>query len=306
MKQNMQKLNRYALVSISLALALSFALPVSASEINPENVIKYVNEARAKEGLKALVVNEKLSAVATAKANDMVANHYFAHTSPAGLNPWHWFDKIGYDYKYAGENLAINFTTAEAQQAAWMKSPTHKKNILNVNYQEIGVAVAAGEVNGTLGIIAVQEFGTLAHPGAVNEKKDFAPAKDKAIPEEMKFMPTVLSTGDQKIDQKINQQIDENLKKVGEQISGQKNNLPSAETASDFFWLVLFVVIILPIALVQIVFVGKFIGIPWFQEVLRKSYATARANGAREYFRKLKVKNYEKYQIIKVRVVTTQ
>lgn len=299
MKQNKQKINQSAIIAISLMLGLFFAFPVSASEISSANVVKYVNEARLKEGLETLRVSEKLTEVAQAKVNDMVANKYFAHTSPAGLNPWHWFEKVGYDYKYAGENLAINFTTAEGQHAAWMKSPTHKKNILNVNYQEIGVAVAAGEVNGTMGIISVQEFGTLAHPGVVNEKKDFAPAKDKAIPEELKFVPTVLSTGDQKVDQKIN----ENLKKVGEQITGQKNNLPSTEAMNDFFWLVLFGVIILPIAIVHFVFVGKVIGIPWFQEVLRENYVLAQAKNPGKYFRKLKVRDRGKYCVIKVRVV---
>jgi hypothetical protein len=246
--------------------------------------------------LEDLNVNEKLTEVATAKVNDMVAHHYFAHTSPAGLNPWHWFEQVGYDYKYAGENLAINFTTAEAEQAAWMNSPTHKKNILNVNYAEIGVAVAAGEVNGTMGIIAVQEFGTLAHSGAGSDKKNFAPAKDKALPDTTKFVPTVLSTGDQKIDQKI----DENLKKIGEEITGPKNSWSLQNGAGNLVWLVIFALMVLPLAIVQIVFVGKHLGLPWFQSIVLHSQ-----HSTREYFRKLKVKNYGKYRIIKVRIITT-
>jgi uncharacterized protein YkwD len=299
MKKNSQKINRYATIAISLILALGFVSLAQASEINAENVIKLVNEAREKEGLQKLTVSEKLNEVATAKVNDMVANKYFAHTSPKGLNPWHWFELVGYDYKYAGENLAINFITAEAQQAAWMKSPTHKKNILNVNYSEIGVAVAAGEVNGTMGIIAVQEFGTLAHPGkAGSDSKDFAPASDKALPDTTRFVPTVLSTGDQKV-------ASEDLKNFGEKSSGQKSNLFSANEANNFFWLVMLAVIILPIAIVQIVFVGRFVNIPWFEAVLQKSHVPASMHSTREYFRKLRVKNYGKYQIVKVRRVGT-
>ena len=279
---------------VSLVLALVFVSPVLASEINAENVVRYVNAAREKEGLEKLVVSEKLTAVATAKVNDMVAHGYFAHTSPAGLTPWHWFEKIGYDYKYAGENLAINFTTAEAQQSAWMNSPTHRKNIMHENYREIGVAVAAGEVNGTLGIIAVQEFGTLAHPGAGSEEKNFAPAKDKALPDTTKFVPTVLSTGDKK--------IDENLKKAGEEITAPKSNWSLADGAGDAFWLALFVIAILPLALVQIVSVGRALNLPGFKKALQKSYASV--NSSREYFRKLKVRNYDKYRIVKVRVIT--
>ena len=252
MKQNKQKLNKYALIIISLIWTFGF-YPVLASEINAENVIQYVNAARTKEGLSKLATSEKLTAVATAKVNDMVTNHYFAHTSPAGLNPWHWFETVGYDYKYAGENLAINFIAAEEQQKAWMNSPTHRKNILNVNYQEIGVAVAAGEVNGTMGIIAVQEFGTLAHPGAGSDKKDFAPVKDKALPETGKFVPTVLSTGDQK--------ASENLKKTGTDVSMSKNGWLLPGNVANAFWLLLLVIAILPIMIVQLVSFSRLVGL---------------------------------------------
>jgi hypothetical protein len=294
MKQATQKINKVSLAVVSLVLALVFASPVLASEITSENVVRYVNAAREKEGLSRLAVNEKLTAVATAKVNDMVAHGYFAHTSPAGLTPWHWFEKIGYDYKYAGENLAINFTTAEAQQIAWMNSPTHRKNILNVNYREIGVAVAAGEVNGTLGIITVQEFGTLAHPGVGSEEKNFAPAKDKALPDTAKFVPTVLSTGDKKIDEK--------LRKAGEEITAPKSNWTLADGAGNAFWLAVFGLAVLPLIIVQIFSVGRSLNLPGFKNALRKSYASV--NSSREYFRRLKVKNYDKYRIVKVRVVT--
>ena len=103
----------------------------------------------------------------------MIKNDYFAHTSPQGISPWYWYDKDNYDYKYAGENLAINFLKAEDQQKAWMDSPTHRKNIFNPNYQEIGVAVAAGEINNQTAIITVQEFGTLSGAGNAGEKQKF-------------------------------------------------------------------------------------------------------------------------------------
>jgi hypothetical protein len=295
MNENKQKMNRPVLIAISLMMVLVFASPVLASEINAENVIKYVNEARDKAGLPGLTVNEKLTEAAEAKVNDMVVHSYFAHTSPAGLTPWHWFELKGYDYKYAGENLAINFTTAEAQQSAWMKSPTHRKNILNANYKEIGVAVAAGEVNGTMGIIAVQEFGSLAHPGAGSDEKNFAPAKDKALPDNTKFVPMVLSVGDKKVNEKV--------KEVGEEITGKKNTWTLADGAGNIFWLVLLVIAVLPLAIVQIFSIGKLMGLSWFETAMQKSYQSAQIVGSREYFRKLKVRDYGKYRIIKVRIV---
>jgi len=136
--------------------------PAFASEITPNRVIELVNLARQEEGLKPLIKSDVLTKVAQDKLDDMIKNGYFAHTSPNGKTPWSWFVEEGYDYKYAGENLAINFTSAENQQEAWMKSFTHRKNILNIDYQEIGVAFGAGEINGKMSLITVQEFGARA------------------------------------------------------------------------------------------------------------------------------------------------
>ena len=151
---------------------ISFQL-VLASEINAISVIGLVNKTRIENGLEPLARNEKLEAAAGDKAQDMIDNNYFAHTSPQGLTPWYWIEKSGYDYKYAGENLAMNFITAEDQQKAWMASATHKRNILDSHYQEIGVAVKEGVIDKKMTTIAVQEFGS---------RPDFVPASaPKAI-----------------------------------------------------------------------------------------------------------------------------
>lgn len=156
------KIKFVPLLSLSLglaALSLLATQQVLASEINVAKVVKLTNEARIKEGVGELVENDKLDQAAEDKAQDMLKNDYFAHFSPRGVSPWHWFDKNDYDYHFAGENLAINFTDAESQQKAWMDSPTHRKNILNSNYAEIGVAVERGTINNQEATITVQMFG---------------------------------------------------------------------------------------------------------------------------------------------------
>lgn len=130
-----------------------------ASEITADMVIKLTNKAREKAGVAVLVKNELLEEAAERKARDMVENDYFAHVSPAGKSPWNWIQDAGYDYRFAGENLAINFTDAEKEQEAWMDSPSHRKNILNPDYKEIGVAVRRGVIDGQETIVTVQEFG---------------------------------------------------------------------------------------------------------------------------------------------------
>lgn len=131
-----------------------------ASDITADMVIKLTNKAREKAGVAVLVKNDLLKKAAEKKAQDMINKNYFAHISPEGKSPWDWIQESGYDYRYAGENLAINFTSAEDEQEAWMDSPSHRKNILNPDYEEIGVAVKEGIIDGNKTIVTVQEFGT--------------------------------------------------------------------------------------------------------------------------------------------------
>lgn len=192
-----RKLKIASFAVIAIMVASGFSHSALASEITVANVIKLVNQARETQGVMDLQENNQLDAVAQDKLNDMVKNDYFAHTSPQGINPWYWFQKEGYDYKYAGENLAINFTQSEDQQKAWMDSATHRQNILNANYQQIGVAVGAGEIDNQMGIITVQEFGTLAGAAAVpGNSQNFSSQNNIIKGAEVAGVPQVLSMKD--------------------------------------------------------------------------------------------------------------
>ncbi len=193
MKKNYNK-TKYSLQIITLVFGFVFFISsAQASEITPDNIIKYVNLAREAQGVEIVVPNAKLIQVAKDRLDDMIAKGYFAHTSPSGVEPWYWFQKEKYDYHFAGENLAINFSSAESEQAAWMKSPLHRKNILDSKYQEIGVAVGEQKVNGQTSILAVQEFGT-TFIGVSQGKQNFSPLpKEDAIKNADKIIPQVLA-----------------------------------------------------------------------------------------------------------------
>ena len=130
-----------------------------AADKNAADVVALANQARAAENLAPLAINGQLVKAALNKAGDMLAHDYFAHTSPQGVTPWAWFDKSGYDYKYAGENLAMGFVNLADQQQAWMNSTEHRKNILNPNFKDIGVAVVQGKIDGAETMLTVEEFG---------------------------------------------------------------------------------------------------------------------------------------------------
>lgn len=147
-------------IFVAIAMLTVFFVPASqASDITSNMVILLVNKARSAANITALKKNDLLQQAAEEKAQDMIDNNYFAHVSPQKKSPWYWIEKNEYDYTYAGENLAINFTNSEDQQKAWMDSPLHKKNILNPNYDEIGVAVKRGVVEGKETTVVVQMFG---------------------------------------------------------------------------------------------------------------------------------------------------
>ena len=106
-------------------------------------VIRLVNEIRAKNGLNALSANWELSRVARYKSQDMVDNRYFSHTSPTYGSPFQMIRNFGISYRTAGENIAYGYSTPQSVVNAWMNSSGHRANILNSSYTQIGVGYVA-------------------------------------------------------------------------------------------------------------------------------------------------------------------
>lgn len=125
-----------------------------------DQIISLTNAKRAENGLGPLSFNSLLAQAASAKAADMFASNYWAHNSPSGRTPWSFITAAGYRYVFAGENLARDFDDAGAVVNAWMASPSHKSNLLDRNFKEIGVAVSSGNLTGHEGILVVQMFGS--------------------------------------------------------------------------------------------------------------------------------------------------
>lgn len=143
-----------------LALTGIFLLPKTAwlSTITSEKIIELTNEERKAGGLNTLTANQLLEKAAHSKAQEIVASQEFAHNIK-GKKFSDWIKEAGYLYSYAGENLAIDFITSEGVLEAWNNSPSHKKNLLNPYYTEIGVAIAKGNFQNKNSILVVQIFG---------------------------------------------------------------------------------------------------------------------------------------------------
>lgn len=155
-----------------------------ASQISPDEIIRLTNLQRQSNGLSPVVYDAALSAAAAQKAADMVARDYWAHVSPIGTQPWYFITEAGYSYRYAGENLARDFSSPDAVVSAWMASPSHKDNLLSDKYKDIGVAVIDGKLGGQDTTLVVQMFGTkLAYTAPSIAKTSFTvKAADNPVP----------------------------------------------------------------------------------------------------------------------------
>lgn len=133
----------------------------SSATLTASPTINETNKQRQLNGnLSPLSANAKLTAAASAKADDMFKNQYFEHVSPSSRGPADLAEDQGYEYILIGENLALgNFSSDADLVTAWMNSPGHRANILNARYTEIGVAVKKGLFEGQMTWLAVQEFG---------------------------------------------------------------------------------------------------------------------------------------------------
>jgi len=128
--------------------------------LSRSGVIYWTNIQREKYGLLPLKENIQLNAATEIKAEDMFENQYFAHTSLSGEGVADLTEKVEYEFIIIGENLAFgNFKDDSTLVQAWMESEGHRENILNPNYQEIGVAVKKGIFEGKIVWMAVQHFG---------------------------------------------------------------------------------------------------------------------------------------------------
>lgn len=159
------------LINISF-FGIFFLLPktVALAYVDVQKLIYLTNEARLANFLSPFEVNEKLTVAAQNKCQDMIEKNYFAHTSPSGKPFWEWLKEVNYNYLYAGENLAIDFSDEKEVLKAWLVSPAHRANILNPKFKNFGVAAKEGKINGEKTIVIAQEFGLLAKEEITNEK----------------------------------------------------------------------------------------------------------------------------------------
>jgi len=148
------------IAGLSLVASVFVVRTHFVASVYPSVLVDLVNEERAERDAEPLAMSETLTDAAQMKVSHMLDNDYFAHYSPSGVTPWHWFDEAGYSFRYAGENLAMDFERTRPINEAWMDSPAHRDNIVSDKFDQIGIAAERGEIDGEKTTVVVQLFGT--------------------------------------------------------------------------------------------------------------------------------------------------
>lgn len=116
-----------------------------ATSVSKDALLNLTNDERADNQREPLKMSKDLNEAAQAKAQDMVKKNYWSHTAPNGESPWTFVADAGYTYQKAGENLAYGFVTSDQVVSGWMNSSSHRANVLDKNYQDVGFGFADSE-----------------------------------------------------------------------------------------------------------------------------------------------------------------
>lgn len=105
-------------------------------------VLSIINGYREEIGIKPLVLSDKLTEIACARAEEIAWSGNHSHRRPNGRSCFTILKDAGIDEGYAGENIGWGYETAADVCEAWKNSETHLKNILDPGFSEIGIGVA--------------------------------------------------------------------------------------------------------------------------------------------------------------------
>ena len=113
-----------------------------AASMQEQTLLADTNAERTRLRLAPLNLNQRLDQAADEKAKDMAARNYWSHDTPDGNPPWVFVSNQKYSYQKLGENLAAGFDNEHSTVNGWMASRTHKENLLDPNFTEVGFGTA--------------------------------------------------------------------------------------------------------------------------------------------------------------------
>lgn len=184
-------------IAFALLVPLSAYMAPDVLRDQAKKIVSLVNELRLQKGSRVLEVVPALTLSSQAKADDMAKNHYFSHTSPDGKTVASLELKYGYDYEFAGENLAMGFNSPKEVVDAWKKSATHYANLVDTDFNNTGIGVKSGEYDGVATAFVAMHFGAPRAVQKIDEKIERNRGKKVAsVPTPRNSVPARKVTGE--------------------------------------------------------------------------------------------------------------
>lgn len=134
----------------SLVPSSSYSFNVASNTISSVSTIENsffnsVNAVRSQYGIGQLSLNPSLSNSARSRCTDMINRKYFSHTTPDGKNIFIILNENGFGWQFAGENIYKCAPASVGSESAilntWMSSPSHRDNILNGAFHQVGIGI---------------------------------------------------------------------------------------------------------------------------------------------------------------------
>lgn len=145
---------------------------MSSSEGLVYDLLNATNNYRQSNGSSALKLSPTLSEAAENKLDNMIDEQYWAHNSKSGKTPWNFINDANYNYDKAGENLAKNYLQAEATVEAWVNSESHRQNMLDRDYTEVGFASRTALINGESTTLTVAMYAKPTQKSVTKDNTD--------------------------------------------------------------------------------------------------------------------------------------
>lgn len=145
--------------TVCLSVTLSGCLGFDLSGLFPEQLKgsgksystsgarKLINGLRSSRGLQTVSSDPALQKAARNQAKLMARHQKMQHTTAPGTRFSVRMRKVGYS-SAAGENIASGYDTIEKTIDAWMRSPPHRKILLERRFSRFGIAVARDDKTG--------------------------------------------------------------------------------------------------------------------------------------------------------------
>lgn len=122
--------------------------------ITGQSVYQAINAVRIEHHEKALVPDALLVKAAQEKANDLLKPGCFVHQARGCKSMWSIVRALKGSPRVLGNNLAKSYKTVEDLEAAWLRSQTHRENILYKHYRKTGIGIAQAP-DGTIYVVQV-------------------------------------------------------------------------------------------------------------------------------------------------------